>query len=121
MFEIPIIEILAVAIWSCFIAYVTWYFTLARSFAPITTEEARILWKIHRKDFHCNSDEWREIKHGNRIVGFVCTCGYRYVQERPLVAGSPPIETEPAMPILGHIRPDALTVTKRTVATNPSD
>ena len=121
MFEQTIVEILAVAIWSCFTAYVTWYFTVARSFAPITTEEARILWKIHRKDHSCNSNEWREIKRGSSIVGFVCTCGYRFVQQRPLVGGSPPIETKPAMPILVHIRPDVLTVTKRTVAANPSD
>ena len=121
MFQIPVVEILTFVVWSCFIAYIAWYFTVARSLAPITTEEARILWRIHRKDHNCNSEEWRVIKHGNKIVGFICTCGYKYLQRRPIVGGSPPIRTNTTIPCLGHIRTDMQTVTKRTVATNPSE
>jgi hypothetical protein len=82
-------EILALGLWTFFVAYTTWYFTKAKYTVPISVNEARILWKIHRRDLRCNGRKWREIKSDEKLVGFECECGYRHVQRRPVVASLP--------------------------------
>ncbi|MEM3565778.1 MAG: hypothetical protein QXK18_02770 [Candidatus Bathyarchaeia archaeon] len=83
------IEILAVTLWTCFAAYSTWYFTSAKHYAPLTPEEARLLWKIHKQTTKCGSRRWREICRGRKIIGFACECGYKYMQKRPIVTNTP--------------------------------
>jgi hypothetical protein len=87
-------EILAFIVWTFFVAYTTWYLTKAKYNAPISVDEARLLWRIHRRNVHCNARKWREIKHSNKIVGFECECGYRHVQKRPVVGRPPTVQIE---------------------------
>lgn len=84
------LEILVFALWSAFVAYVTWYLTSAKHYAPITPREGGMLWKIHKSSAQCNGRRWRTIKRDSKIVGFECECGYRHVQRRPIVANMPP-------------------------------
>jgi hypothetical protein len=82
-------EIIMVTLWVCLATYMTWYFTSAKNYAPITSKEARILWKIHKRTILCDARKWREIKRGGKIIGFECECGYKHVQKRPIVANTP--------------------------------
>jgi hypothetical protein len=66
------LEILMVALWGRLTAYATWYFTSAKHYAPITHTEARILWKIHKRNIRCNARKWQEIKRDGKIIGFEC-------------------------------------------------
>jgi len=83
------IEILAAIVWASFIGYAIWYFTMAKHYAPLTQEEAMVLWKIHRQNAKCHSTKWRKIKRGGKIVGFECECGYRHIQKRPITTSTP--------------------------------
>lgn len=88
-------EIITSTVWAGFAIYTVWYFAYAKHFAPITYNEARILWKIHKQSANCNGKRWREIKRKNAIVGFECECGYKHIQRRPIVSELPePPETE---------------------------
>jgi hypothetical protein len=87
-------EILMFALWTCFAVYATWYFTSAKHYAPITHDEARTLWKIHKQIIRCDGRKWREIRHGNKVVGFQCECGYRHIQKRPIVVSAPIANTQ---------------------------
>jgi hypothetical protein len=84
-----LIEILGIAVWTAFVAYVTWYLTSAKYSVPLTVDEARILWKIHRKNINCGATRWREVRQHGKTVGFECECGFRHLQKRNVVAGSP--------------------------------
>ncbi|MDH7564303.1 MAG: hypothetical protein QHH24_05420 [Candidatus Bathyarchaeota archaeon] len=83
------LEMLLIAVWSCLVAYVTWYATSAKHYAPITPQEARLLWKIHVQLAHCNGKRWREMRRGGKTVGFECECGYKHLQKRPIVGSLP--------------------------------
>ena len=92
------IEIMMVGLWVCFSAYVTWYVTSAKKYAPITLKEARMLWKIHKRNIRCDATKWREIKRGGKTIGFECECGYKHVQRRPIVANMPPLNVKSQNP-----------------------
>jgi hypothetical protein len=83
------LEMLMVVSWGCLVGYATWYFTSAKHYAPITHNEARILWKIHKRHIRCNARKWQEIKRDGKIVGFECKCGYKHIQKRPIVSTTP--------------------------------
>lgn len=91
------IEIIAATAWATFLGYTVWYFTLAKHYAPLTPEEARVLWKIHKQDANCPSTRWRKIQKGGKIIGFECECGYRHIQKRPIAKGTPSakVQTKP--------------------------
>jgi hypothetical protein len=78
------LEILMPTVWACFALYTTWYLTSAKDYAPLTREEAELLWKIHKQNAECKVKKWREIRRRGKIVGFECECGYRHVQKRPI-------------------------------------
>ncbi len=64
-------------------------FTLAKRSAPITVNDAKVLWAMHRKTVHCSGHNWQPIKlKKDKIVGFRCQCGYKYTQKKPLVCRS---------------------------------
>ncbi|MEM1539296.1 MAG: hypothetical protein QXW82_00735 [Candidatus Bathyarchaeia archaeon] len=84
-----LIEVLVVVLWACFATYATWYLVKAEEYAPLSREEVRFLWRIHRRDSKCQSFRWREIVFNGRIVGFECECGHRYVQKRPIALREP--------------------------------
>lgn len=83
------VEILVLALWSCFAVYAIWYLTSVNEYAPLTFNEADTLWKIHKHSVRCEGKEWREIMRGGKIVGFECECGYRHVQKRPIMVSTP--------------------------------
>jgi hypothetical protein len=86
---LEILEILAATLWGFLTAYATWYFTSAKNFAPITVNDVRILWKIHKRNIQCHARKWQEIRRGGKIIGFRCECGYKHVQKRPIVSSMP--------------------------------
>jgi hypothetical protein len=83
------LEILMFILWGCLTVYVVWYSTLAKHFAPLSPNDARILWKIHKQSVLCSSRKWRVILNGEKIIGFECECGYKHIQKRPIVANKP--------------------------------
>ena len=89
------LEILTPATWMCFTIYAIWYFTSAKHHHPMTLNEAKILWKIHKQTVQCKAKKWYSIKQGNKLVGFKCECGYKHVQERPLIVKNPSYTTKP--------------------------
>jgi hypothetical protein len=84
-----ILQILLPTIWAFFAVYAIWYSTSAKCCVPITRNEARALWHIHKQNAGCNGKKCKEIKRGGNIVGFECTCGYRHFQKRPIVGSAP--------------------------------
>jgi len=97
------LEIFMFALWGCLAFYATWYFTSAKHYAPLTLNEARILWKIHKRNIRCNAKKWREIKRGGKIVGFTCECGYKHIQKRPIVASPPPSNIPSQISVLNKL------------------
>ncbi|NWG10573.1 hypothetical protein HXY33_02305 [Candidatus Bathyarchaeota archaeon] len=99
------LEILMLSSWTCFATYAIWYSTSAKHYAPITTYDARILWKIHRQSTQCASRKWRAIKRGNKIIGFECECGFKHIQKRPIIANAPSTRIKSQ-------KPETLTINK---------
>jgi hypothetical protein len=63
--------------------------TTVRRTAPITVDQAKVMWAMHRKASRCGGHKWEPIKRKqDKVVGFRCQCGYQYTQKRPLVCGS---------------------------------
>jgi hypothetical protein len=87
--------VLTFGLWTVFVAYLTWFLTSAKHYAPISPFEGRILWEVHRRSAQCNGRGWQQIKKGGKIVGFKCECGYKHMQLRPIVAGVPPLHVKP--------------------------
>jgi hypothetical protein len=82
--------VIATAVWTVFTVYLLWYLTSVKRSEPITIDEAKMLWKIHKQNSSCQSHKWRPIaRRGGKIKGFQCECGYKYAQNRPIVAGIP--------------------------------
>ena len=82
--------VIVTAVWSVFSIYLLWYLTAVHRSEPITIDEAKMLWKIHKKNCRCASNKWQPIKRrGGKIKGFQCECGFKYAQSRPIVAGMP--------------------------------
>jgi hypothetical protein len=94
------LEILVFTVWTALVAYATWYFTSAKNYAPLTPNEAKILWKIHKQNINCNGKKWQAIKHHGKIIGFKCECGYKHTQKRPIVASTPTPTMYPQTAIL---------------------
>jgi hypothetical protein len=87
MFE-SIFETAAFGLWTVFVVYLTWYFTKAKHYAPLTPREAQFLWRIHKDSLNCRARRWREIEFKGMMIGFECECGFKHVQRRPIVAGT---------------------------------
>ena len=77
-------------IWASFTCYLLWFVTSAKRSVPITLEDAKTLWKIHKKNTKCACHKWRPLsRKSGKISGFECECGFKYTQRRPLLSGSP--------------------------------
>jgi hypothetical protein len=81
----PMSPYLMPSIWIGLGAYVVWYFASAKNCVPLTNQEARLLWKIHKQSTECNARKWQQIKRRGKIIGFKCGCGYKYIQKRPII------------------------------------
>lgn len=78
------LEIIVPVAWAVFLMYTVWYFTSARHYAPLSLQEVKMLWKIHKRNAQCASQRWREIRRRDKIIGFECGCGYKHVQKKPI-------------------------------------
>jgi hypothetical protein len=86
------LTIILPAVWALFTGYMLWYATSAKSSAAITVNDAKILWKMHKKSTNCTGHKWHLITgRSGKISGFKCDCGYKYTQKRPLVSSKPRI------------------------------
>jgi len=66
------------------------FLSLAKRNAPISIDDAKVIWTMHRKDSGCNRREWQFIKRReDKVIGFKCACGYEYKQKRPLLSNKP--------------------------------
>lgn len=79
-------QIAAAAATGCIILYAA----TAKRKVPLNSKDADILWKLHKRDAHCNGNKWQPFpqNHGE-ITGFRCQCGYRYTQKRPFLSRMP--------------------------------
>ena len=69
--------------------YLLCYMIAVKRSEPITVDEAKMLWKIHKKTAHCGGQKWQPItRKGDKLTGFQCECGYNYSQKRPMLAGT---------------------------------
>lgn len=84
------LTIILPTVWVLFTGYLLWYATSAKSNVSITVNDAKILWKIHKKNTNCAGHKWRLItRRGGKVSGFECECGYKYTQKRPLISNMP--------------------------------
>lgn len=84
------LTIILSASWALFTCYLLWYATSAKRNVPITINDAKMLWKIHKQSANCAGHKWRLItRRSGKIQGFECECGYKYTQIRPLVSSLP--------------------------------
>jgi len=75
---------LVLATWVGFGAYIIWFFALAKDYATLTSRETTFLWQLHKRQTHCSSTKFETVRRKNRIVGFRCDCGYKYLSKRPI-------------------------------------
>jgi len=76
------IDELALATWLCLVAYIVWFFALAKDYVPLTGIETTFLWRLHKKQTHCSSTKFETVRRKNKVVGFRCACGYEYLSKR---------------------------------------
>src|SRR3990170_2654206 len=87
---IDTLTIVLPTLWVSFTCYLVWYATSAKRTEPITIDDAKMLWKIHKKCSSCTSHKWQPLRRRNgKIQGFKCECGYKYTQKRPLISNMP--------------------------------
>jgi hypothetical protein len=77
--------VLVPPLWVGLAVCVGWFFFAAKRAAPMTHEEAKMLWTLHKQEAECGACEYQEIEKRHRTVGFRCECGYKHLQERPMV------------------------------------
>lgn len=70
---------LALVIWLFLVVYIIWFLTLARNYAPLTGRETTFLWMLHKRKSNCFSTKFETIRRRNKLVGFKCACGYKYL------------------------------------------
>jgi hypothetical protein len=81
--------IVVTLIWITFACSLLCYVIEVRRNEPITVDEAKILWKMHKKTTRCAGKKWEPLDHrGDKLKGFRCDCGYRYMQKRPILSGT---------------------------------
>ncbi len=85
------------ATWSAFTVSLAWILARAKRYTPLTKEEARQLWHIHKRNTGCQGKRWRQVLNGSSAVGFECECGYIHTQKKPLGAHAPtPLASHPS-------------------------
>ncbi len=81
---------LTISAWTVFAAYTSWLVFKAKHNVPITLQEAKALWHIHKKNSACKAHKWEPLaQKGDLAKGFKCQCGYKYTQKKPLVVSTP--------------------------------
>jgi len=65
--------------------YIAWILLSAKRTVPLSQEEIEMLWKFHKQKMKCKAKSVHEIVKKKKIVGFECECGYKQMQNKPLV------------------------------------
>jgi hypothetical protein len=87
--------------WACFAAYALWFFVIAKRNVPMTSDEVRMLWKIHKQTTNCPQKKWQPIAQRNgKITGFKCDCGYIHQQKRHIISDIPRATIDPKLSTL---------------------
>lgn len=74
---------ITISAWTFFTGYLVWYITSAKCDAPLTVNDAKVLWKMHKQSTNCAGHKWRRIRcKSGKVLGFECECGYKYTQKR---------------------------------------
>jgi len=57
---------------------------------PITPEDAKVIWTLHKKNGACKCRKWNLLKRKKgQVIGFQCECGYKYTQKKPIILRTP--------------------------------
>ena len=83
------------SIWACLALYAAWFFVRLKSYSAISPTEAKQLWMIHRRDANCNGRKWRQVKRGKKTIGYECECGYKHLQQKPIIGRTPATFSRP--------------------------
>jgi|YelNatPaOPRAMG01_1025707.scaffolds.fasta_scaffold50834_1 hypothetical protein len=84
------LSIILPTLYIAFAAYFLWLISSAKHVTPITLEEAKVLWSIHRQKDNCRCRKWVPVTRRNgSVIGFKCECGYKYTQKKPVVSRAP--------------------------------
>ena len=78
-------EYLVPAVWVALGCAVAWFLLSAKRIHEITPREAEILWKTHKQFKHCSAKKFDTIKKRKKTIGYICECGYKHKQERPMI------------------------------------
>ena len=82
--------LIQIAVWGALSAFGLCLFATVKRKIPITGEEAKLLWKIHKLDKNCSRHRWKTITEKNgKITGFKCECGYKYLQKGHFLSSRP--------------------------------
>jgi hypothetical protein len=68
-----------------FSTYASWYFVSAKRYAPLTEDEVKTLWVIHKQKASCKAKNCQKIIRNKKLIGFKCGCGHMHVQKRSMV------------------------------------
>jgi len=61
--------------------------------APVSRDDAEVLWTMHKQNDLCSARRWKPMKRGkDKIIGFKCECGHKYLHKRPLLSRMPRIQ-----------------------------
>jgi len=79
-----------IAVWGALAAFGLGLLAISKRKVPISIEEAKVLWKIHKQDTNCSRHKWKPLAESNgKITGFKCECGYKYAQKGLFLTGRP--------------------------------
>lgn len=60
--------------------------TAAKRTVPITIEDVKVMWTLHKQNSNCKCRKWRPLQHKKgKVIGFQCECGYKYKQKKPII------------------------------------
>src|SRR4030066_2249594 len=78
-----LLELLIGGFWLAFTVYCFWYFFLAKTFQPLTSDGLVFIWKLHKRTTGCKASRIHSLlERNNDVVGFKCEWGYEFRQKR---------------------------------------
>jgi hypothetical protein len=78
------------AVWGALATFGLCLLAIAKRKVPISIEEAKVLWKIHKHDTNCSRHKWKPLTERNgKITGFKCECGHQYSQRGHFLSSKP--------------------------------
>ena len=77
------LDLLVWGFWFIFGAYSFWFFTQAKTLQSLTLDDLALTWQIHKQQTGCTAPHIHSLfTKSNRVVGFKCNCGYKFLQKR---------------------------------------